>query len=198
MEVVGVRVEMPSNQPIVLLKEINGSRFLPIWVGTGEATAIAFAQQGLEPARPLTHDLLSNTLDLLEATLTAVHITDLVDGVFFATLLIRDRSSQALTLDARPSDAIAIGLRFDATIYTYETILAEAGIVLTDQEEEDDKEKAQPKETKPKAKKETVKKGSDDYKNYSMDKLKDLLKDALDKEDYEKAAKIRDELGKRN
>jgi len=123
MEVVGVRVEMPSNQPIVLLKEINGSRFLPIWVGTGEATAIAFAQQGLEPPRPLTHDLLANVVDLLEATVTAVHLTDLIDGVFQANLLIRDSSSQALTVDARPSDAIALAIR------THSNILASAELI---------------------------------------------------------------------
>jgi bifunctional DNase/RNase len=83
-------------------------------------------------------------------------ISDLKEGVFFAKIVCSDGLNKT-EIDARPSDAIAIGLRFDATIYTYETILAEAGIVLTDQEEEDDKEKAQPKETKPKAKKETVK-----------------------------------------
>ena len=90
MEVIGVRVEMPSNQPIVLLKEIDGSRFLPIWVGAVEATAIAFAQQGVEPPRPLTHDLMNNLLDLLDATLTAVHMTEIKDGIFYATLLFRD------------------------------------------------------------------------------------------------------------
>ena len=81
MEVIGVRVEMPSNQPIVLLKEIDGSRFLPIWVGAVEATAIAFAQQGVEPPRPLTHDLMNNLVDLLDATLTAVHLTEIKDGI---------------------------------------------------------------------------------------------------------------------
>ncbi|HEY5826264.1 MAG TPA: bifunctional nuclease domain-containing protein, partial [Cyclobacteriaceae bacterium] len=101
--------------------------------------------------------------------------------------------------DARPSDAIAIGLRFDSPIYTYETILAEAGIVLTDQEEEEEKAETKP-EPKAKVKKESSKKSSssDDYKNLSIEKLSELLKDAIEKEDYEKAAKIRDELGKRN
>ena len=102
-------------------------------------------------------------------------------------------------IDARPSDAIAIGLRFDSPIFTYETILAEAGIVLTDQEEEEEKEKTESKpESKAKVKKEGPKKGGQDYKNYSVEKLHDLLKDAIDKEDYERAAKIRDELSKRN
>ena len=130
MEVVGIRVEMPSNQPIVLLKEINGSRFLPIWVGTGEATAIAFAQQGLEPPIPLTHDLLANVVDLLEATVTAVHLTDLIDGVFQANLLIRDSSSQALTVDARPSDAIALATRTHSNILASADLLNKAGIEM--------------------------------------------------------------------
>lgn len=130
MEVVGVRVEMPSNQPIVLLKEINGSRFLPIWVGTGEATAIAFAQQGLEPPRPLTHDLLANVVHLLEGTVTAVHLTDLIDGVFQANLLIRDSSSQALSVDARPSDAIALAIRTHSNILASADLLNEAGIEM--------------------------------------------------------------------
>ncbi len=90
MEVVGVRVEMPSNQPIILLREIDGTRFLPIWVGAVEATAIAFAQQGLEPPRPLTHDLMAQLLDKLDATLVAVHINELRDGVFYSTMQMRD------------------------------------------------------------------------------------------------------------
>jgi bifunctional DNase/RNase len=130
MEVVGVRVEMPSNQPIVLLKEINGTRFLPIWVGTGEATAIAFAQQGLVPPRPLTHDLMCNVLELLEAELTAVHITDVVDGVFQAILLIRNQSAQAITIDARPSDAIALAIRTHSNILASADLLNKAAIEM--------------------------------------------------------------------
>ena len=111
VEVVGVRIEMPSNQPIVLLKEIEGTRFLPIWVGAVEATAIAFAQQGLSPERPLTHDLLRDLLDRVDITLTAVHITSIVDGVFFAQLLLRDKNASLEPLSSRPSDAIALALR---------------------------------------------------------------------------------------
>ena len=82
VDVVGVRVEMPSNQPIVLLKEITGERYLPIWVGAVEATAIAFAQQAMKPPRPLTHDLIVDLLDLLDAKVISVHLTELKDGVF--------------------------------------------------------------------------------------------------------------------
>ena len=130
MEVIGVRVEMPSNQPIVLLKEIDGSRFLPIWVGAVEATAIAFAQQGVEPPRPLTHDLMNNLLDLLDATLTAVHMTDIKDGIFYATMLLRDSSGGQLTISARPSDAIALAVRSHSNILATQELLDEIGIEI--------------------------------------------------------------------
>jgi len=130
MEVIGVRVEMPSNQPIVLLKEIDGSRFLPIWVGAVEATAIAFAQQGVEPPRPLTHDLMNNLLDLLDATLTAVHMTEIKDGIFYATMLLRESSGGQLTLSARPSDAIALALRSHSNILATQELLDEIGIEI--------------------------------------------------------------------
>ena len=130
MEVIGVRVEMPSNQPIVLLKEIDGSRFLPIWVGAVEATAIAFAQQGVEPLRPLTHDLMNNLVELLDATLTAVHLTEIKDGVFYATMLLRDSSAGQLTISARPSDAIALAVRSHSNILATEELLNEVGIEI--------------------------------------------------------------------
>jgi len=130
MEVIGVRVEMPSNQPIVLLKEIDGSRFLPIWVGAVEATAIAFAQQGVEPPRPLTHDLMNNLVELLDATLTAVHLTEIKDGIFYATMLLRNSKGGQLTISARPSDAIALALRSHSNILATEELLDEIGIEI--------------------------------------------------------------------
>jgi uncharacterized protein len=130
MEVIGVRVEMPSNQPIVLLKEIDGSRFLPIWVGAVEATAIAFAQQGVEPPRPLTHDLMNNLLELLDATLTAVHMTEIKDGIFYATMLLRDSNGGQLMISARPSDAIALAVRSHSNILATQELLDEIGIEI--------------------------------------------------------------------
>ena len=130
MEVIGVRVEMPSNQPIVLLKEIDGSRFLPIWVGAVEATAIAFAQQGVEPPRPLTHDLMNNLLELLDATLAAVHLTEIKDGIFYATMLLRDSNAGQLTISARPSDAIALAVRSHSNILATQELLDEIGIEI--------------------------------------------------------------------
>jgi bifunctional DNase/RNase len=128
MEVVGVRIEMPSNQPIVLLKEIEGSRFLPIWVGAVEATAIAFAQQGMAAQRPLTHDLIANLLEVADLTMTAVHITELKDGIFYAEIQIRDSQSALLKVSARPSDAIAIALRTKSNILADSDLLDLVGI----------------------------------------------------------------------
>jgi bifunctional DNase/RNase len=133
VEVVGVRIEMPSNQPIVLLKEIDGTRFLPIWVGAVEATAIAFAQQGLEAQRPLTHDLIENLLERVDITLTSVHITEIKDGVFYAELLLRNSEGALEPLSARPSDAIAIALRTKSTIMVDSDLLDEIVIDIPEQ-----------------------------------------------------------------
>jgi bifunctional DNase/RNase len=121
--VVGVRVELPTNQPIVLLKEVDGDRYLPIWIGAVEATAIAFAQQQIVTARPMTHDLVKDILDAL--------ITDLQDGVFYANLVF----DTGVEVSARPSDAIALAMRMGVTIYAEETVLAEAGIPIADEQE---------------------------------------------------------------
>ena len=132
LTVVGVRVELPSNQPIVLLKEVLGERYLPIWIGAVEATAIALAQQGVVPARPLTHDLLKDVLDGLGAELAAVTITDLREGIYFADLQFRT----GVTVSARPSDAIALAIRAGTTIYAEESVLAEAGVAIPDESDE--------------------------------------------------------------
>lgn len=132
MQVVGVRIEMPSNQPIVLLKEIDGVRFLPIWVGAVEATAIAFAQQGVTPPRPLTHDLMQDIVESLDATLTAVQVTAIEEGVFMASLLIRDADGNAVSVSARPSDAIALALRTHSNILADSDLLDNVGIEIPD------------------------------------------------------------------
>ena len=133
LTVVGVRVELPTNQPIVLLKEATGERYLPIWIGAVEATAIALAQQGTIPARPLTHDLLKDVLEGLGAELTAVTITDLRDGIYYADLQFRN----GVTVSARPSDAIALAIRAGTTIYAAESVLAEAGVAIPDEADAD-------------------------------------------------------------
>ena len=128
MEVVGVRIEMPSNQPIVLLKEVDGSRFLPIWVGAVEATAIAFAQQGMVAQRPMTHDLIANIFEATDLTLTAVQIVQLKDGIFYAELQLRSESGTVLKISARPSDAIAIALRTKSNILADSDLLDAVGL----------------------------------------------------------------------
>ena len=131
LTVVGVRVELPSNQPIVLLKESAGDRYLPIWIGAVEATAIAFAQQGIVPARPLTHDLLKDILQAVGADLNAVMITELRDGVYYADLRFGDGTS----VSARPSDAIALAIRAGTVIYAEDSVLEMAGITIPDEQE---------------------------------------------------------------
>lgn len=133
LDVVGVRVEMPSNQPIVLLREVEGSRYLPIWIGANEATAIAYAQQGLVPPRPLTHDLLKDVVGALGHQLTQVDITELREGVFYAEL----KFGSGATVSARPSDAIALALRTGSPIFGAGEVLDEAGIPVPDEQEDE-------------------------------------------------------------
>jgi bifunctional DNase/RNase len=133
VDVLGVRVEMPTNQPIVLLRERNGERYLPIWIGAAEATAIAYAQQGVEPPRPLTHDLLKEVIETLGHTVTQVRIVELRDKVFYAILVI-DGSTE---ISARPSDAIALALRTQTEIVVAESVLDEAGVALTPEEDDE-------------------------------------------------------------
>lgn len=131
MDVVGVRVEMPANQPMVLLREVIGQRYLPVWIGAAEASAIANAQDGVLPPRPLTHDLMVDVLQALGHRLSAVHIVKLEKGNFHANLVI-----DGTEISSRTSDAIALALRTGCDIFCTEAILDEAGIEVP--EEADD------------------------------------------------------------
>ncbi len=131
MEVVGVRVELPTNTPILLLKERDGTRYLPIWIGTPEATAIALALEGIETARPLTHDLMKTLLDALGAEIERVDVTSLDEGTFYADLVIESEGEE-LTISARPSDAIALATRSGAPVFASKALLDEAGIEIHD------------------------------------------------------------------
>lgn len=133
VDVVGVRVEMPSNQPIVLLRESAGDRYLPIWIGAVEATAIAFAQQGVVPPRPLTHDLMKDLLEAAGDPLTEVRISEMRDGVFYATLVL----ASGAEVSARPSDSIALALRAGARIVCAEEVLEEAGLEVPEEDEDE-------------------------------------------------------------
>jgi bifunctional DNase/RNase len=134
LDVVGVRVEMPSNQPIVLLREVGGNRYLPIWIGAVEATAIAFAQQGVVPPRPLTHDLFKDVLEAMGTALEQVRITEVRDGTYYAELVF----SGGVEVSSRPSDSIALALRTGSPIYAEDMLLEEAGVLMADGDSDSD------------------------------------------------------------
>ncbi|MCB0917790.1 MAG: bifunctional nuclease family protein [Actinobacteria bacterium] len=130
MVVAGVRLEMPSNQPVVLLRRAGTETHLPIWIGSVEATAIAFALEGVEPPRPLTHDLIVNLLEAVNNRMVRLEITEMSDGVFYSQMVLADGT----TIGSRPSDGIAVALRCGAEIVASEELLAEAGVVISESE----------------------------------------------------------------
>ena len=137
---VGVRVELPTNQPIVLLKERDGGRFLPIWIGAVEATAIAFALQGVVTQRPMTHDLLKNIVDELGVTVEGIDITELREGTFYAEIQMASNGSSH-SVSSRPSDALALAARLGTPIFADEAVLEEAAVVVSDDDDEEEVEK---------------------------------------------------------
>lgn len=179
-----------SHSYAVVLGEVEGLRRLPIVIGGFEAQAIAVALENIAPTRPLTHDLLKNTLDIFSIQLKEIIINNLQDGVFYAQLIC-EKEGQQYEIDSRTSDALGLAVRFDCPIYTYEFILDSAGIILEESELEKEKEARESMSGEKSKKKEPI-------KNQSVDDLKTQLQDAIEKEDYERAAKIRDELNKRN
>lgn len=141
MTVAGVRIEFPSNSPIVLLREAEGERFLPIWIGQSEAQAIAIGQQGLATPRPMTHDLLKNILEEMSVQVTSITITELRDGVFHAVIGLQ-RNGSSYEISSRPSDAIALAVRLGCKIFANEDVLEEASIIIPpDGEGEQEEEK---------------------------------------------------------
>ena len=138
MTLVGVRVEVPTNQPIVLLREDEGQRYLPIFIGPPEATAIVYALQGMETPRPMTHDLFKTVLDDMSVQLQQVVITELHDGTFYAEIELSGNGN-AYRISSRPSDAIALAVRYEDTvpIFADEAVLDEAGVLFENDEEEE-------------------------------------------------------------
>ena len=139
MTVAGVRIEFPSNSPIVLLREAKGERFLPIWIGQSEAQAIAIGQQGLATPRPMTHDLLKNILDEMAVQVTSITITELRDGVFHAVIGLQ-RNGSSFEISSRPSDAIALAVRLNCKIFANGDGLEEASILIPADGEEEEKQ----------------------------------------------------------
>lgn len=140
MQLVGVRVELPTNQPIVLLREREGERFLPIFIGPVEATAIAFALQGIVTPRPMTHDLLKNVLEETGVGIDRVVITELRDSTFYASLEMT-RDGATYSVSSRPSDAIALAVRGNVPVFASPDVLTEAGITLPEETAEDEIER---------------------------------------------------------
>ncbi|MDJ0953780.1 MAG: bifunctional nuclease family protein [Acidimicrobiia bacterium] len=140
MDLVGIRIELPSNVPILLLQEREGGRYLPIWIGPNEATAIALAQQGVEPQRPMTHDLLKLVVDALAAEVVRVDVTELSGGTFFANLIMVHEGNEVV-ISARPSDAVAIAARTGSPIFADRGLLDEAGVEIEEDGEEDEIER---------------------------------------------------------
>ncbi|MBC6409272.1 MAG: bifunctional nuclease family protein [Ekhidna sp.] len=186
LEILGLSSgQSQSGSFALVLGEVEGNRRLPVIIGMFEAQAIAIEIEKIIPNRPMTHDLFKSFALNFEITIKEVCISDLKEGVFFAKIVC-EHNGQTFAIDSRPSDAIAIGLRFNVDFYTSESILSEAGIVLTDEYEEEITHT------------EVQKSQKTNLSDMTSVELEKLLSDALDKEDYEQAAKIRDVLNKRN
>ncbi len=183
-----------SHNYAVVLGEEGGVRRLPIVIGGFEAQAIAVAMERMTPSRPLTHDLFKNTMDTLDIELQEVVINNLLDGIFYARLVCLKNGEQ-IEVDSRTSDALAMAVRFQCPIYTYEFILDAAGVILEEEEDGEggDKEKSGKKRKKRRGKQQEPVALS----KYNVEDLEKMLTDVLDKEDYLKAAEIRDEIKRR-
>lgn len=178
-----------SHNYAVVLGEQGGARRLPIVIGGFEAQAIAVAMERMTPSRPLTHDLFKNTMDTLKVELQEVIINNLLDGIFYARLICL-KDGEVIEVDSRTSDALAMAVRFNCPIYTYEFILDAAGVILEDSEEEE--VKSSKKRPKRRGKQKPVA-----LSQYPVEDLEKMLTDVLDREDYLKAAEIRDEIKRR-
>ncbi|RYF13518.1 MAG: bifunctional nuclease family protein [Oxalobacteraceae bacterium] len=175
----------------LLLGEEYGNRRLPILIGMFEAQAIAIEIEKIVPNRPMTHDLFKQMAEQFKFTVREIVISDLREGIFYARIVCFDGVRET-SIDARPSDAVAIGIRFGVPIYTNESVLSEAGITNTPSEEEGQEELVS-SPNRP-----SNRSFSDQLKNASSEELQTMLDAALGNEEYERAAKIRDEMSKRN
>lgn len=196
LEIVGLSYsQTQSGAYALVLGESSGTRRLPIIIGGFEAQAIAIELEKMSPSRPLTHDLFKAFAQTFDITVKEVLIYNLVEGIFYAKLICTD-GSREIEIDARTSDAIALAVRFNCKIYTYEFILKNAGIVL-----DDDADSVEPLSeqlsTSTTSLEEKAPSELDEYKSKSSEELKNMLQAALDEEKYEMASKIRDELNQR-
>ncbi len=191
LDIVGLSYsQTQSGAYALVLGEVNGRRRLPIIIGSFEAQAIAIEIEKMTPSRPLTHDLFKNFAQAYNITIQEIIIYNLVDGIFYAKLVCSD-GKKTIEIDARTSDAIAMAVRFDCSIYTYEFILSTAGIVIEGNDFVYLENMSDTTEEK------AVTPTTSGYASLSTDELKSKLQEALSEEAYEKAAKIRDELNRR-
>ncbi|GAB2538394.1 bifunctional nuclease family protein [Rufibacter soli] len=199
LEILGLSSSQSQSGSFALvLGEKDGTRRLPIIIGMFEAQSIAIQIEKINPTRPLTHDLFKSFAQQMDVSVQEIMISDLKEGVFFSKIVCTDGEKE-FELDARPSDAIAIGLRFGVPIYTVESVLSEAGIILSDMDEEEEEETDEiPTSASSTPSASTSSTGKSNITEVSVEELNKMLNEALEKEDYEKAAKIRDELNKRN
>lgn len=177
----------------LILGEIEGKRRLPIVIGMFEAQAIAIEIEKIIPNRPMTHDLFKSFSSNFGFTIEHILVSDMREGVFYAKIICHS-ASKRVEIDARPSDAIAIAVRFDAPIYCSSAVMSEAAIEFT----EEDEKREQQSSAKGSASSGTKKKSDTSLKDYSLDKLNKMLEQAINAEDYEKAARLRDEINRRN
>lgn len=186
-----------SDSFALILEEEEGNRRLPIIIGRFEAQAIAIEIEKVTSTRPMTHDLFKSLATQFQFKLNEIVISDLREGIFYAEMIyVDEREGKKIIVDARPSDAIAIGLRFDAPIFTTENIMSEAGITTTNTSEEGEALEQEQEAKEPKKKK--TKKKPASLEAMSVAELEGEMEKAVANEDYERAAKIRDEMNRRN
>ena len=190
LEIIGLSYsQTQSGAYALVLGEKEGNRRLPIIIGGFEAQAIAIELENMTPSRPLTHDLFKTFASTFEIQVQEVIIYNLVEGIFFAKLIC-EHEGKEIEIDSRTSDAIALAIRFDCPIYTYEFVLSSAGIILDDDDIEETSE-----EVTPELNVEEI--SQSPIERMSVKELKLQLKDAIDNEDYENASRLRDEINKR-
>ena len=190
LKVIGISYsQTQSGAYALILAEENGERRIPIIIGGFEAQAIVIKLENLEPPRPLTHDLFKSFAEACGVTVEQVLINSLREGIFYSEIVCTD-GERRFQIDSRTSDAVALALRFECPIFIEPQILSEAGIVMnTGTEEEQKKEGEAIREKKPSV--------ASEYGEYTLDELKEMLSDAISREDYEQAAAIRDEMARR-
>lgn len=187
LEILGISYsQSQSGAYALILGETGEKRRLPIIIGSFEAQAIAIELENMKPSRPLTHDLFKNFAETFDIIINEVIIYKFSEGIFFAKLICFDGEKE-IEIDSRTSDAVALAVRFKCPIYTYETILKAAGIVLQDET----------KEPSPEEVNEQKKPGDGEFSHLNIKELKELLSKAVNEEAYERASKIRDEINRR-